>query len=191
MANVEKFVPFLIRFEAGVIAPTMTNRQLFKQARKTGFSNDPRDKGGATMTGVTLGAYTTYCRRKGYPCPTVERLRAIPYDHWLDILKSMYWDRWKADEIRSQSVAEILVDWVWASGKYGITIPQRVLGVAADGIVGVKTLAAVNARSPERLFAEIMAERKAYIDRICASRPANNKFKKGWLNRLNAMHYAD
>lgn len=191
MANVEKFVPFLIRFEAGVVAPGLTNEQLFERARKTGFANDPDDLGGATMIGVTLDTYTAYCRRKGYPRPTVVRLHGIPYAQWLDILKTMYWDRWKADQISSQSVAEILVDWVWASGKYGITIPQRVLGVAADGIVGVKTLAAVNARSPERLFAEIMAERKAYIDRICASRPANNKFKKGWLNRLNAMHYAD
>lgn len=191
MANVEKFVPFILRFEAGVVAPGLTNEQLFERARKTGFANDPDDLGGATMIGVTLDTYTAYCRRKGYPRPTVVRLHGIPYAQWLDILKTMYWDRWKADQISSQSVAEILVDWVWASGKYGITIPQRVLGVAADGIVGVKTLAAVNARSPERLFAEIMAERKAYIDRICASRPANNKFKKGWLNRLNAMHYAD
>lgn len=191
MAKVEKIVPFILRFEAGVVAPGLTNEQLFERARKTGFANDPDDLGGATMIGVTLDTYTAYCRRKGYPRPTVVRLHGIPYAQWLDILKTMYWDRWKADQISSQSVAEILVDWVWASGKYGITIPQRVLGVAADGIVGVKTLAAVNARSPERLFAEIMAERKAYIDRICASRPANNKFKKGWLNRLNAMRYAD
>lgn len=189
MAKVEKIVPFILRFEAGVVAPGLTNEQLFERARKTGFANDPDDLGGATMIGVTLDTYTAYCRRKGYPRPTVVRLHGIPYAQWLDILKTMYWDRWKADQISSQSVAEILVDWVWASGKYGITIPQRVLGVAADGIVGVKTLAAVNARSPERLFAEIMAERKAYIDRICASRPANNKFKKGWLNRLNALSF--
>jgi hypothetical protein len=31
-------------------------------------------------------------------------------------LKSLYWDKWKADQIKSQSVANILVDWVWASG---------------------------------------------------------------------------
>lgn len=191
MANVEKFVPFLIRFEAGVIAPTMTNRQLFEQARKTGFSNDPRDKGGATMIGVTLGAYTTYCRRKGYPCPTVERLRAIPYDHWIDILKSMYWDRWKADQIRSQSVAEILVDWVWASGKYGITIPQRLLDVKVDGIVGAKTIAAVNAADPAGLFERIKTRRYAYIESICKPPSSNIVYKRGWLRRLNAMHYAD
>lgn len=189
MAKVEKIVPFILRFEAGVVAPGLTNEQLFERARKTGFANDPYDLGGATMIGVTLDTFTAYCRRKGYPRPTVERLRSISYPQWLDILKTLYWDRWKADQIRSQSVAEILVDWVWASGKYGITIPQRVLGVAADGIVGARTLAAVNARSPQMLFADLMAERKAYIERICAARPANNKFKKGWLNRLNALSF--
>lgn len=141
------------------------------------------------MVGVTLATYTEYCRKKGYPRPTVERLCGITYTQWLDILKTMFWDRWKADEIQNQSVAEILVDWVWASGKYGITIPQRVLGVTVDGVVGAKTLAAVNAQNPAQFFARIVQERKAYIERICASRPVNNKYKHGWLRRLNAITF--
>lgn len=189
MANVEKIVPFLIRFEAGVNPAGLTGAQVYEKARKTGFANDPDDLGGATMVGVTLATYTEYCRKKGYPKPTVERLRSMTYTQWLDILKTMFWDRWRADEIANQSVAEILVDWVWASGKYGITIPQQVLGVLPDGIVGPKTLAALNAQDPADFFSRIMYERKAYIDRICASRPANAKFKKGWLNRLNAIKY--
>lgn len=113
----------------------------------------------------------------------------MTYAQWLDILKTMFWDRWQADKIANQSVAEILVDWVWASGKYGITIPQQVLGVTVDGVVGPKTLAALNKQNPAQFFARIVAERKAYIDRICASRPVNNKYKRGWLNRLNAIKF--
>ena len=30
----------------------------------------------------------------------------------------------KADEIKSQSIADILVDWVWASEVHGIKIPH-------------------------------------------------------------------
>ena len=48
----------------------------------------------------------------------------------------MYWDRWKADEIKSQSIADILVDWIWASEMHGIKIPHDVFGVIPDGIVG-------------------------------------------------------
>lgn len=189
MANVEKLVPFIIQFEAGVTPAGLTGEKLFEKARKTGYANDPDDLGGATMVGVTIATYKEYCRKKGYPVPTIDRLRNMTYAQWLDILKTMFWDRWQADKIANQSVAEILVDWIWASGKYGITIPQQVLGVTVDGVVGPKTLAALNKQNPAQFFARIVAERKAYIDRICASRPVNNKYKRGWLNRLNAIKF--
>jgi hypothetical protein len=35
----------------------------------------------------------------------------------------MYWDKWKADKIENQSIANLLVDWVWTSGKWGIIFP--------------------------------------------------------------------
>ncbi|MEG0890119.1 MAG: putative peptidoglycan-binding domain-containing protein, partial [Bacteroides sp.] len=106
-------------------------------------------------------------------------------------LKPHYWDRWKADQIKSQSIANILVDWVWASGIHGIKIPQQILGVSVDGNVGPKTIAALNARDPKALFAQIKQARINFIEDICRKRPANKKFRKGWLNRLNAIQYVD
>ena len=86
----------------------------------------------------------------------------------------MYWDRWKADEIKSQSIADILVDWIWASEMHGIKIPHDLVGVIPDGIVGPKTLAAGF----------------DFIEDICRERPANNKFKRGWMNhRINDISY--
>lgn len=190
MAKVDLFVPFVIRFETGTVSKGLSNEQLFDKAKETGFANDPDDLGGATMCGVTLATYTQYCRKKGYPRPTVERLKNISYKDWLAILKTMYWDRWQADRIANQSIAEMLVDFVWASGTYGIKVPQRVLGVAVDGIVGPETLAAVADREPVKLFADLKAARIDYINDICRKRPANNKFKKGWLNRINAITFA-
>ena len=102
----------------------------------------------------------------------------------------MFWDRWKADQIINAPIALMLVDFVWGSGKYGITVPQKVLGVTADGIVGPKTLAAINSRDPKQLFAELKAARKAYYERICSSRPTNKKYLKGWLNRLNDIKFS-
>lgn len=170
MADVMKLVPFILKWEGG-------------------FVDDPDDLGGATNRGVTIGTYATYCKKKGYPTPTVERLKNLSEKDWAEILKTLYWDRWKADDIKSQSVANILVDWVWASGTNGIKIPQQVLGVTVDGIVGVKTLAALNARNPKELFEEIKEARVQFIEDICRKRLANNKFKKGWLNRINNLQY--
>lgn len=170
MADVTKLAPFILRWEGG-------------------FVDDPDDLGGATNRGVTIGTYATYCKKKGYPAPTVERLKNLSDKDWTEILKTLYWDRWKADNIKSQSVANILVDWVWASGVNGIKIPQQLLGVTVDGIVGAKTLAALNARNPKELFEEIKEARVQFIEDICRKRPANNKFKKGWLNRINDLQY--
>ena len=189
MAKVESIVPFILKWETGTTGIGLTNEQLFEKAKLKGFANDPDDLGGATMCGVTLATFTEYCRRKGYLRPTIVRLKAITYKEWLEILKTMFWDKWKADQINNESIALILVDWVWGSGKYGITIPQKAIGVTADGIVGPKTIAAVNAKDPKQLFDLIRKERLAYIERICRSRPTNLKYKRGWLNRLNDIKF--
>lgn len=189
MANIEKFIPFVIEFEAGVVQKGLQNESLFVKAKSSGFSNDKADIGGATMVGVTIGTFQSYCRIKGLPNPNARKLQSITYQQWREILKTMYWDKWEADKIKNQSVAEILVDWVWASGKYGITIPQKLLNVSADGFVGPKTLSALNNCDQYEIFNNIKRERISFIDRICAKRPANNKFKKGWIRRINAITF--
>lgn len=170
MANSSKLVPFILQWEGG-------------------FVNDPDDLGGATNKGITIGTFTEYRRKKGLSAPTVKDLKNISDAEWHNIFKSLYWDRWKADEIKSQSVANILVDWVWASGVHGIKRPQKLLGVAADGLVGPKTIAAINAADPKKLFYTIKADRAKFIDEICKARPKNEKYRKGWMNRINAIKY--
>ena len=165
MAKVEILAPYIKKWEGG-------------------FVNDPADRGGATNKGVTIATFEAYCKAKSLPRPNVERLKRMTDGEWLDILKTMFWDRWQADKIKSQKLANILVDWVWGSGVYGIKIPQRILGVNQDGIVGNKTLEALNAQDPDKLFQSIYEARKKYLNDITISRPANKRFLRGWLNRL-------
>ena len=189
MADVEKLIPHIIKWEAGI-----TQKQgeslysLFERAKKSGLANDNDDLGGLTMVGVTYGTFEAYCRKKRIE-PTPFKLQTIDYSDWLDILKTLYWDRWKADEIDNQSVANILVDWVWASGVHGIKRPQLLLGVTADGIVGKNTLKAVNNYNSEELFAGIVFDREQFINEIVKARPRNEKFKNGWLNRIRDFKY--
>lgn len=170
MARVDKLLPFILRWEGG-------------------FVNDPLDNGGATNMGVTIATYELYCRRKGYPRPTVERLKNITTEQVQDILKTLYWDRWKGGDIISQPVANILVDWVWGSGVWGIKIPQRVLGLKEDGVVGPVTLGAINDADPKELFDKIKAERKKFLYGIVERNPTQKRFINGWLNRLNALTF--
>lgn len=170
MANSSKLIPFILQWEGG-------------------FVNDPDDLGGATNKGITIGAFAEYKKRKGQKAPTVTDLKNISDAEWNDVFKSLYWDRWKADEIKNQSVANILVDWVWASGSHGIKRPQRLLGVKADGIVGKQTIAALNAMDAATIFRMIKDDRARFIDEICKARPKNEKYRKGWMNRINAIRY--
>ncbi len=189
MANVDILLPFILKYEGG-------------------FVNDPADSGGATNKGVTIATWRSVGYDKdGDGDIDVQDLKLISNKDVRDrVLKPHYWDRWKADNIQSQKIANILVDWVWASGANGIKIPQRLLGVAVDGIVGAKTLAAVNAADPDVLFDRIYQARETFLRDITnqsiasyekkINRKATNaelmkytkkRFIKGWLNRLAAI----
>lgn len=172
MAEVSKLIPFIRKWEGG-------------------FVNDPDDLGGATNMGVTIGTYEMYCKKKGYPRPTVERLKNLKESDMVDILKTLYWDKFQADEIQSQSVANICVDWLWMSGVTAIKRVQRVLSVKQDGVVGPVTLAAINSMSALPLFGMIKGERKRYIEEICRKRAGNKKFRNGWMNRLDDLQFND
>ena len=143
-----------------------------------GFVNDPADLGGATNMGVTIGTWKSCGYDKdGDGDIDVDDLHLLTREDVVNrVLKPHY---------------NILVDWVWASGAHGIKIPQRLLGVTVDGIVGPKTLAAVNARNPRELFDMIKIARFDFIEDICRSRPANNKFKRGWMNRINDLRFEE
>lgn len=173
MADYKKLIPHILKWEGG-------------------WADDPVDKGGPTMKGITLSTYTAYCRAKGKGTPTKAQLKAISQEEWEDVFKSMFWDKWQADKINSQSIANLVVDWIWGSGQWGIKYPQSVLGVKVDGQVGPKTLAAINNYPDSNvLFNKLWQRRKKHFEDIVKANISQKKFLKGWLNRLNDLKYVD
>lgn len=192
MAEFKKIIPHLLKWECKGLTQAdlaLPVDQLFAKARQGGYANLKNDKGGHTMCGVTLDTYKAYCAKKGLKNTTWAHFRAMPFTHWYAIAKEMFWDRWRADEIRSQSVAEMLVDWTWHSGSHGIVRPQRLLGVLCDGVVGKVTISAVNAREPQALWAALFDEREKFYRSIGVGSQAG--FLKGWLNRLNDLKFKE
>lgn len=175
MANVNELAPFILKWEGG-------------------FVNDPIDRGGATNMGVTLNTWKSVGYDKnGDKKIDVKDLKLLSKEDVVKkVLKPYYWDKWRADEINNQSIANILVDWVYTSGKYGITKVQAMLNLKPDGVVGNKTLSAINDYPNQRqLFQRIKNERLAFIDRIVKNNPSQRRFLKGWKNRVNAFKYFD
>lgn len=169
MADAKKLKPFILRWEGG-------------------YGNDPDDRGGATNKGVTIATFRQYYGSNA----TVEQLKAITDEQWLRIFKTGFWDKFKADNIDSQSVANICVDWAWASGAVtAIKEVQEVLKVKVDGVVGSVTLAAINKANPRRLFEKIRSARLRFVEAIVRRNPTQQKFIKGWRNRINSLHYSE
>lgn len=216
MAKVEKLIPIIIKWEAGIDPNKeenagLTAKELFEKARKTGYGNDPVDSGGATMVGVTLDTYKAYRKKKKKSVPAIKELKAITYEEWLDILKTMFWDRMQADRIENQSIANLCVNTVWGTGPGYIKKIQGVLGVRQDGIVGDITLGKINGWNPQSmLFDKLWARRKKFFEDTVASSIADyerklgrkstlqeqlkytkKRFLKGWLNRLNDFKFEE
>ena len=167
--SVEKLAPFVLEHEGG-------------------FVNDPLDRGGATNKGVTIAVW----KAQGYDKDgdgdiDVADLKLITEADAIMIMKKNYWDRWKADQIKNQAIANTVVDWVWSSGVWGIKIPQRILGVKDDGVVGAKTIEALNNQDPKKFLEKLYLARFNFLDGIVASNPSQKRFIKGWKNRMNDL----
>jgi len=153
------------------------------------YTETPGDLGGATKDGITLATWQAQGYDKNHDGHIdKEDVKLIDDADFTKILKK-YWDEWKADDIKNQSVAEMLVDWVWTSGKYGIVIPQRLLGVPDDGNVGPVTLAALNKTDQQIFFTSVYNARLKFLKNIVASNPYQVKFLQGWVNRLNSFKF--
>lgn len=140
-----------------------------------------------TMKGVTLETYRQYFG-KDKNCNDLKNITQAEWDY---IFKKGFWDRIKADEINNQSIAELLVDWCYTSGVWGIKFTQRVLGVKDDGIVGKNTLAAINNYpNQEELFNKLWQRRKKHFEDL-AKTPSRKKFLVGWLRRLNDYKFKE
>lgn len=168
MAKAELLIPKILRWEGGLV-------------------NDPDDAGGATNKGVTLATF-----RKFYGADaTVAQLKKITDEQWLHIFKVGYWDKFKADDITDQSVANMCVDWLYNSGIAAIKRVQKIVGVVDDGIVGPKTIAAINAKEAQPLFYQIRAARIAFVETIARNKPSQRKFLQGWKNRILSFIYEE
>ena len=167
MAHLEKLKPFILKWEGG-------------------FVDDPLDRGGATNKGITIGTFRTFYGKNA----TVEQLKNITDRQWDKIFEAGYWKPFKADQIRNQSIANICVDWAWASGaRTAIRKVQELLGVSVDGLVGNETLSAINGQDAEELFDRIKVARYDFVDAIVKRDPSQKRFINGWKNRIKSIKY--
>lgn len=169
MANARLLMPFILKWEGG-------------------FGMHPNDRGGATCKGITIGTYRQFVGRKA----TVEELMGMTDSQWERIFMQGFWNPFNGDMIMSQPVANMCVDWAWTSGtRTAIRQVQRLVGVAADGVAGPVTLAAINDADSRLLFGRIRAARLEFVEAIVRRNSSQRVFLKGWRNRILAIKYVE
>ena len=107
-------------------------------AAEGGFSNDPRDPGGATFRGITLA---TLSGARGRPV-TVAELKALDRAEIATIYRRSYWDTVAGDALPAGLDLAVFDLAVHSGPHRAAVLLQGLLGVATDGRIGPVTLAA-------------------------------------------------
>lgn len=169
MAEFSKYLPKLKRIEGGFVEHTL-------------------DKGGATMCGITLKTFRDYY---GSDMTKLD-LISITDRQIEHIYRDGYWDRCKADQIKNQSIAELLVDFAVNSGvRTAVKKIQALLRIECDGVMGPKTLQAINAKDSRILFNELKDVRIAFYKLLVQKNPSQKVFLSGWMYRLEYFTYTN
>jgi lysozyme family protein len=157
------------------------------------FVNHPKDKGGPTKYGVILTTWQQYGYDKDKDGDVdVEDLKLISMSDAKLIAKKIFWDYFKADEIRNQSIAELIADWGYNTGRTTVARRiQRILKVPLDGVIGQASLKAINSSDEQKLFNAIKADRKSFIEALVRLDPEQKVFYKGWMNRINQFFFTE
>jgi lysozyme family protein len=116
----------------------------------------------------------------------------IPTEEGEDIAVETYETEYCAplslDKIGSQDLANLVLGFAVNEGLHqGVILLQRCLpGIVADGALGPKTLAAVNAATPSDLLALLRKEEEGFYAHIAANNPNLAEYAKGMQYRAEA-----
>src|SRR4051812_26899549 len=139
-----------------------------------GYSNNPKDPGGATMKGIIQRVYNDYRTRQNLPNQPV---KLITDDEVAAIYRASYWDLAKCDQL-PLGVSYVVFDGAVNSGvAQSVKWLQRALGVAVDGQIGPATIAAVNTYGDPGILVDTICDRRlAFLKAL----KTYSTFGKGW-----------
>lgn len=148
-----------------------------------GWSNHPKDPGGATMCGITQRVYDAWRARKGLKPRSV---RDITEPTICEIYRRQYWDAVRGDDLPA-GVDLAVFDFAVNSGPVrAAKFLQAAVGEVRDGHIGAITLAAV-AKADRALLASAVCDRRLAWLHGLETYPA---FGKGWRRRIAAVRAA-
>lgn len=174
-----------------------------------GYANNPDDLGGPTYKGcaknffgkLPLWQLIDWHLSQVPPQPPYNWRKGSPYREWVEKLNArlaadrdlqakilsfyrvVFWNGHNIDQIRDQRVANWLYDHAVNGGGRGIGWMQTAAGVTADGDIGPKTIAAINAADPVALLNRAEDEAGVYRLKRAHDKPSQIQYLPSWLKR--------
>jgi len=159
-------LPFILRWEGG-------------------FVDDPNDHGGRTNKGVTQNVFNAWRADQALPQQDVKQINdqevAAIYYH-------RYWQPSKCDELRRKLDLAAFDTAVNMGPNRAIKVLQEAVGCDPDGRFGDQTRTACDSCDVGEAMIKY-CEIRERLYRTFAQRPGQDRFLKGWLNRLNALRH--
>lgn len=147
-----------------------------------GYVDHPKDPGGATNLGVTIGTLSQWLGRKA----TKAEVKALTVAAVSPIYKRNYWDKVRGDELPS-GLDNATFDFAVNSGPAkSVSVLQSILGVTKDGRMGPETLAAIKQHDVGDLINRFCDARMAFLKRL-TTYPT---FGRGWSSRVAGVRKA-
>lgn len=141
-----------------------------------GFVNNPKDPGGMTNLGVTRSVWQAYLKRD---VSEVE-MRALTPELVKPFYKAYYWDRIKGDNL-PDGVDYAAYDLAVNSGPHrAAQYLQQIAGVTADGMIGPKSLEAIQSCDAKETADAICDMRLDFLKKLSTF----DTFGKGWSRRV-------
>ena len=157
------------------------------------YTNRKSDRGRATKWGITLATWEKVGYDKnGDGVINAEDVKLLTEEDYNKVFKRNYWDACWGDQIKNQSVANLLVDFAYNSGvSRAVRYIQACVGTKQDGIMGPATVSAINnyAKGQWVLFDALKVKRIAYFHQIVKNDPKQEVNLNGWLRRVGNIQY--
>jgi len=137
-----------------------------------GYVNNPKDPGGETNWGITIAT----ARANGF----TNSMKSMTRAHAKEIYRVAFWNRAKCDQFTGAISYQIFDAAVNHGIGNAIRMLQRAVGVLDDGLVGSKTLAAIQKRTLDDVLVLFIAERLEFYTNLSTF----NSFGRGWARRV-------
>ena len=149
--------------------------------REGGYTDHPVDRGGPTNWGVTLDTLEHY---RG-SMVTAQDVRDMTETEARAIYEKLYVIEPGFVLIPDDRLRVLIVDIGVNMGTGTATkMLQKSLEVPVDGILGPKTLAALDDTNVQRVYLGVCAERVRKYGRIISADHSQAVFAAGWMNRV-------